>query len=103
MKKLLGLLITMFAFTASVNSAPLKADVTSEHIPSGTVIAVRVADSLDSEKALEYDRFDVITVADIVAGTKMILPKGTVTHTNRTAGTMTRQTDHADIVGQPMC
>lgn len=78
MKKLLGLLLTMFAFTASVNSAPLKADVSSEHIPAGTVIAVKAADSLDSSKALEYDRFDVITVADIVAGTKMILPKGTV-------------------------
>lgn len=78
MKKLLELLLIMFTVTASVNAAPLKADVSSEHIPAGTVIAVKTADSLDSTKALEYDRFDVTTVADIVAGTKMVLPKGTV-------------------------
>lgn len=78
MKKIFGLLLAMFAITASVNAAPLKADVSSEHIPAGTVIAVKAADSLDSSNALEYDRFDVVTVADIVAGTKMILPKGTV-------------------------
>ena len=78
MKKIFGLLLAMFAITASVNAAPLKADVSSEHIPAGTVIAVKAADSLDSSNALEYDRFDVATVADIVAGTKMILPKGTV-------------------------
>jgi len=78
MKKLLNLLLVIFTCTLSVNAAPLKADVSSEHIPAGTVIAVKTADSLDSSKALEYDRFDVITVADIVAGSKMILPKGTV-------------------------
>lgn len=78
MKKIFGLFLAMFAITASVNAAPLKADVSSEHIPAGTVIAVKAADSLDSSNALEYDRFDVVTVADIVAGTKMILPKGTV-------------------------
>lgn len=78
MKKLFGLLIALFTVTISVNAAPLKADISSEHIPAGTVIAVKTADSLDSTKSLEYDRFDVITVADIVAGTKMILPKGTV-------------------------
>ena len=78
MKKLLNLLLAIFACTLSVNAAPLKADVSSEHIPAGTVIAVKTSDALDSAKALEYDRFDVVTVADIVAGTKMILPKGTV-------------------------
>jgi len=78
MKKLLNLLLALLTCTVSVNAAPLKADVSSEHIPAGTVIAVKTADSLDSTKALEYDRFDVITVADIVAGSKMILPKGTV-------------------------
>jgi len=78
MKKLLNLLLALLTCTVSVNATPLKADVSSEHIPAGTVIAVKTADSLDSTKALEYDRFDVITVADIVAGTKMILPKGTV-------------------------
>ena len=78
MKKLLNLLLAILTCSLSVNAAPLKADVSSEHIPAGTVIAVKTADSLDSTKALEYDRFDVITVADIVAGTKMILPKGTV-------------------------
>ena len=78
MKKLLNLLLALLTCTVSVNAAPLKADVSSEHIPAGTVIAVKTADSLDSTKALEYDRFDVVTVADIVAGTKMILPKGTV-------------------------
>lgn len=78
MKKLLNLLLAILTCSLSVNAAPLKADVSSEHIPAGTVIAVKTADSLDSINALEYDRFDVITVADIVAGSKMILPKGTV-------------------------
>lgn len=78
MKKLLNLLLAILTCSLSVNAAPLKADVSSEHIPAGTVIAVKTAASLDSTKALEYDRFDVITVADIVAGTKMVLPKGTV-------------------------
>ena len=78
MKKLLNLMLVLFACTLSVNASPLKADVSSEHIPAGTVIGVKTVDYLDSSKALEYDRFDAVTVADIVAGSKMILPKGTV-------------------------
>jgi len=78
MKKILNLILAILTCTVSVNAAPLKADISSEHIPAGTVIAVKTADALDSSKALEYDRFDVITVADIVAGSKMVLPKGTI-------------------------
>lgn len=79
MKKLLKLLCILTLMSGlSVNAAPLKADISSEHIPAGTVIGVKTSDYADSTKSQEYDRFDVVTVADIVAGDKMILPKGTV-------------------------
>lgn len=79
MKKLFQIILIMAAISGiTVNAAPLKADVSSEHIPAGTVIAVKTVDCTDSEKAATYDRFDVKTIADIIAGDKMILPKGTV-------------------------
>ncbi len=79
MKKLMQILGVFITLTGlSAYSAPLKADISSEHIPSGTVIAVKTSDYADSTKSMEYDRFDVITMADIVAGEKMILPKGTI-------------------------
>lgn len=79
MKKIFQILCIMAAMSGlTVCAAPLKADISSEHIPAGTVIAVKTTDYADSSKAKVYDRFDVITVADIVAGDKMILPKGTV-------------------------
>lgn len=69
----------MLAFTGmTAFAAPLKADISSEHIPQGTVIAVKTVDYADSSRSAEYDRFDVMTLADIVAGDKMVLPKGTV-------------------------
>ncbi len=77
MKKLL-LIFGIFIAGIGAQAAPLKADVSSEHIPAGTVIAVKTSDYADSSKAMAYDRFDVITLADIVAGDKMILPKGTI-------------------------
>ena len=79
MKKFLQLLGIITAMSCvSVCAAPLKADISSEHIPAGTVIAVKTADYADSTKAKAGDRFNVVTVADIVAGDKMILPKGSV-------------------------
>lgn len=79
MKKFLQILLMITAMSSiSVCAAPLKADISSEHIPSGTVIAVKTADFIDSSKVQIGDRFNVITVADIVAGDKMILPKGSV-------------------------
>lgn len=79
MKKLLQILCLLTAISGlSVCAAPLKADISSEHIPAGTVIAVKTVDFVDSSKTQVYDRLDVVTVADIVAGEKMILPKGSV-------------------------
>lgn len=79
MKKLFQILCLIMAMSGlTVNAAPLKADISSEHIPAGTVIAVKTIDFADSSKAKVYDRFDVVTIADIIAGDKMILPKGTV-------------------------
>lgn len=79
MKKIFKILCLISILSGlSVNAAPLKADISSEHIPAGTVIAVKTVDFADSSKAKVYDRFNVITVADIVAGDKMILPKGSV-------------------------
>lgn len=79
MKKLLQMILTMTIMGGlSVCAAPLKADISSEHIPAGTVIAVKTSDLADSSKANIYDRFDVETIADIVAGEKMILPKGSI-------------------------
>lgn len=79
MKKLLQILGLMLAFTGmSAYATPLKADISSEHIPQGTVIAVKTVDYADSSRSEEDDRFDVMTLADIVASDKMVLPKGTV-------------------------
>lgn len=79
MKKLLQILCILSLMGGlNVNAAPLKADISSEHIPAGTVIAVKTFDYADSTKSQEYDRFDAVTMADIVAGDKMILPKGTI-------------------------
>ncbi|MDO5305898.1 MAG: hypothetical protein Q4E87_10030, partial [bacterium] len=79
MKKLLQILCTIAVMSGlSVTAAPLKADVSSEHIPAGTVIAVKTVDGIDSSKSEVYDSFNVTTIADIVAGDKMILPKGTI-------------------------
>ncbi|MCR5260446.1 MAG: hypothetical protein K6C94_01260 [Candidatus Gastranaerophilales bacterium] len=79
MKKLLQILFMITAISGlSVCAAPLKADISSEHIPAGTVIAVKTIDFVDSSKVQIGDRFNVMTIADIVAGEKMILPKGSV-------------------------
>lgn len=79
MKKLFQILCTLAVMSGlSVTAAPLKADVSSEHIPAGTVIAVKTIDGIDTAKSQVYDSFNVTTVADIVAGDKMILPKGTI-------------------------
>jgi hypothetical protein len=79
MKKLFQIIATMVIMSGlTANAEPLKADISSEHIPAGTVIAVQTVDNLDSAKSQVDDRFDVITIADIVAGNKMILPKGTI-------------------------
>lgn len=79
MKKLFQILFTIAVMSGlTVTAAPLKADVSSEHIPAGTVIAVKTVDGLDTAKSEVYDSFNVTTVADIVAGDKMILPKGTI-------------------------
>ena len=48
MKKLLQILCTIAVMSGlSVTAAPLKADVSSEHIPAGTVIAVKTVDGID--------------------------------------------------------
>ena len=79
MKKLLQILCTIAVMSGlSVSVSFLKADVSSEHIPAGTVIAVKTVDGIDSSKSEVYDSFNVTTIADIVAGDKMILPKGTI-------------------------
>lgn len=79
MRKLFNILCTLLLLTGlNADAAPLKADISSEHIPAGTVIAVRTVDYTDSSKAKISDRFDVVTLADITAGSKMILPKGTI-------------------------
>lgn len=79
MKRLFKILFTIALMSGlSVTAAPLKADVSSEHIPAGTVIAVKTVNSVDTSKSEVYDDFNVTTVADIVAGDKMILPKGTI-------------------------
>ncbi len=79
MKRLLTILfILSFMNVLSASAGPLKADISSEHIPAGTVIAVKTTDLIDSAKSQEYDRFDAVTIADIMAADKMILPKGTV-------------------------
>ena len=79
MKKLFQILLVMATMSGlTACAAPLKADVSSERIPAGTVIAVKTVDCTDSSKAAPYDRFDVMTIADIIAGEKMILPKGTI-------------------------
>ena len=79
MKKYLNIIFALLVLTGlKANSAPLKADISSEHIPANTVIAVETIDSINSVTAKTYDRFDVKTLVDITAGSKMILPKGTI-------------------------
>ncbi len=61
-----------------VNNEPVKIEVSSQRIPAGTVIPLRLESSINSIASSIGDQFNASLTSDIIINDKIVLPAGTI-------------------------
>ena len=61
-----------------INNEPVKIEVSSQRIPAGTVIPLRLESSINSIASDMGDQFNATLTSDIMVGDNIVLPAGTV-------------------------
>jgi len=81
MFKKIALLITLLLTLTQVTyalSTQMKGDIQTKRLNEGTVLRLRMADSVTSQGNQGGDPFSAVTVSDIKSGNKIVLPAGTI-------------------------
>lgn len=78
--------LTVFLFIAIqisfAQSTQMKGDIQSKRLNEGTILKLKLLDSLTTQDRQSGDPFSAILVSDIKSGNKIILPAGTVLRGN---------------------
>ncbi len=61
-----------------VNNEPVKIEVSSQRIPAGTVIPIKLESPINSIASSIGDQFNATLTSDVIVGDNIVLPAGTV-------------------------